>query len=428
VINRNRSERGWRGRRRIAVLASVAGVLGVAALTSAGAASATTVADCHAKLEPSGKAEKLSFVCDNTIRAYTVASNKQIKGYGQPSAGSATGVLTCEGRGVGFGCGVPDRAAPGTQPVGTTGWTVVPPYPAGGSKSDKTPLTCDGYKRVQGDLGQPKNPSGPPDFPPTLNAVVTPPCTQIVPAGTKVAQKVSVSNPCAAGKDPLQVFLLVGGEPNVTSFTAGNSIGPGGESTTVGEYLQAPIPVNLKAFKGCQNSGGGAKKSATKSAAAATKFPVACGGSISPSATLPGVGELTFQCSQTIRAFAVYSNKPIDLPGDEPVVTGTGGGGLGESAVHQCEGSIPGPGYGCGVVDRQSQTVALPNGNSITAGNMATQRIGFESNPCKGSGTKAWFVAMGEPTIGSTVGEFSSQPFRLGINYGKCKGGGKKKK
>jgi hypothetical protein len=421
VINSSGSERGWRGRRRIAVIVSIAGVLGVAALTSAGTASAATVADCHAKLEPSGKSAKLSFVCDAPIRAYSLASNKQIKGYGQPSAGSATGILSCEGRGVGFGCGVPDRAAPGTQPVGSTGWSVVPPYPAGGSKSTGTPLTCNGFKRIQGDIGQ-----GGTSFPPTINAVVTGPCSQVVSAGTKVTQKVTVSNPCA-GKDPLQLYLLVGGEPNVTSFIAANAQGAGGESTTVGEYLQAPAPVNLKAFKGCQSSGGGAKKSATKSATPATKFPVACGGSISPSTTLPGVGELTFQCSQTIRAFAIYSNKPIDLPGDEPVVTGTSGGALNESAVHQCEGSIPGPGYGCGIVDRQAQTAALPNGNSISAGNQATQRIGFQSNPCKGSGTKAWFVAMGEPTIGSTVGEFSSQPFPLSINYGKCKGGGKKK-
>ena len=118
------------------------------------------------------------------------------------------------------------------------------------------------------------------------------------------------------------MFLLVGGEPSVTSFIAPNAQGGGGDSTTVGEFLQAPTPVNMKAYKGCQSPGAGAKKSAAKSAAPATKFPVSCSGSISPSPT-PGEDQLSFTCSQNIRAYAIYSNKPIDLPGDEPVVTGT---------------------------------------------------------------------------------------------------------
>jgi hypothetical protein len=432
VINSSRSERGWQGRRRIAVLVSIAGVMGVAALASATSASAATVANCNAKLEPKGgSSAKLSFVCDGPVRSYTVGSNKRIKNYSAPSAGAAAAFLSCEGTGVGFGCGVPDRAAPGTQTAGTTGWTVVPPYPAGGSKATATPTTCNGFKRVDGDLGQ----AGP--FKPNLTAIVTGACTQQIAPGTKVTQTIKLgSNPCAGGKDPVQLFLMVGGEPAVTSFIAPNAQGGGGESTTVGEYLQAPIPVNMKAFKGCQSSGGGAKKSATKAAAPATKYPVSCSGSISRS-TIADQDQLSFTCTQNIRAFAIYSNKPIDLPGDEPVVTGTNGGGLNESAVHQCEGSIPGSGYGCGTVDRQAQTAPPPagtglvNGNGISAGNLATQKMGFEQSPCKRAGqpkTKAWLVVMGEPVIGSTVGEFSSQPFQLAITgYGKCKGGKKKK-
>ena len=43
--------------------------------------------------------------------------------------------------------------------------------------------------------------------------------------------------------------------------------------------------------------------------------------------------------------------------------------------------------------------------------------------------TKVWLVPMGEPTIGSTVGEFSGAPQQLAVTYGKCKGGkGKGKK
>lgn len=429
MINSFRSERGWQGRRRIAVLVSVAGVLGVAFLGSAGTASAATVANCNAKLEPKGNSAgtqaKLSFVCDSPVRTYSVGSTKRIKDYSAPSAGAASSFLGCEGTGVGFGCGISDRAAPGTQQPGTTGWTVVPPFPAGGSKATATPTTCNGYKRVDGDLG------GPSPFRPNINKIVTGPCTQQIAPGTKVTQTIKLaSSPCSGGKDPLQVFLLVGGEPSVTSFIAPNAQGGGGDSTTVGEFLQAPTPVNMKAYKGCQSSGAGAKKSAVKSAAQATKFPVSCSGSISPSPT-PGEDQLSFSCNQNIRAYAIYSNKPIDLPGDEPVVTGPNGGGLNESALDQCEGSIPGPGYGCGTVDRQAQTSALPNGNGISAGNLATQKMGFEQSPCKRAGqpkTKAWLVPMGEPTIGSTVGEFSGSPQQLAISgYGKCKGGKKKK-
>src|SRR5262249_3412974 len=143
----------------------------------------------------------------------------------------------------------------------------------------------------------------------------------------------------------------------------------------------------------------------------------------------PGDQSLSFSCNQNIRAFAVYSNKQIDLPGDEPVITGNNGGGNNEGALHQCEGLFPGPGYGCGIVDRQVQTAPPPastgliNGQGITAGNIATQKMGFDSVPCKGSGTKAWLVVMGEPVVNGVVGEYSSQPFKLGLTgFKKCKG------
>jgi hypothetical protein len=431
VINTSRSERGWQGRRRIAVLVSLAGVLGVAFLGSVGTASAATVANCNAKLEPKGKSNagtktKLSFVCDGPVRAYSLGSNKAIKNYSAPSAGAASGFLSCEGGGVGFGCGVADRAAPGTQPPGSTGWTAVPPLPAGGSKSTEDPLTCNGYKRVQGDLGQDPAPTDP-KFPPTINAIVTGPCTQVVPAGTKVTQSIKLgSSPCAGGsRDPLQLYLFVGGEPLTTSFVAANSRGPGGESSTPGEFLSAPIKVNLKAFKGCQASGkgGGAKKSSVP----ATKYPVRCSGTVTPATTPAGPdADVIFTCTQNIRAFAIYSNKTIDLPGVEPEVSGTNGGKENEGALHQCEGDVPGFGYGCGIVDRQAQTSSLPNGQGISAGNTAKQKMGFEFSPCQKPGqpkTKVWIIAMGEPVIGSTAGEFTTAPQQLALSYGKCKGG-----
>jgi hypothetical protein len=441
VINSFRSERGWRGRRRIAVLVSLAGVLGIAALGSATPASAATVANCNAKLEPKGGAgtsAKLSFVCDGPVRTYGVASNRAIKNYGLP--GAASSVLTCEGLGVGFGCGVSNRAAPGTQAPGTTGWNTT--TPGASTSATATPTTCNGFKRVRG--GSASSPG------PNINEIVTGPCTELIPAGTKVVQSLKLgSSPCAGGeKNPFQLFLFVGGEPGVTSFIAPvsgdpdpNRNGPGGDSTTVGEYIQGPIKVNLKAYKKqCAESGKSSKKSGggKKSASPPSKFPVSCTGSVAPATTPAGsLVRVSFICNQNIRAFAVYSNKLIFEPGEEPEVDGSNGGKVNESALHQCEGDIPGFGYGCGIVDRQTVTAAtptnpgLPNGSGISAGNTATQRMGFESSPCKRPGepkTKVWVIPMGEPTVGATVGEFIGAPQQLALTgYGKCKGGKKKK-
>jgi hypothetical protein len=360
----------------------------------------------------------LSFRCDGPVRAYTVGATSPIKSYGRSSAT----LLTCEGQGVGFGCGVLDRAAPGSQVPGTTGWETKPPPPnAGGSNQTDVPTTCNGYVRTQG--------GGTPNPGPNITSIVTPACSQLIPAGTKVSQTIKFKrSPCSG----TQVNLFVGGEPGVTSFIAPSSTGPGGESTTVGEYLQAPQTVSMKAYKHCTTGGSGGKNGvagAKKSSTPATHFPVVCGGSITP-AEIAGDAKLSFTCSQNIRAFAIYSNVQMDLPGDEPVVTGTGGGGTNEGAIQQCEGPVPGAGYGCGTVDRQIQTNVLPFGNTLSAGNTATQTTGFFDTPCKRKGQpmpKAWIVAMGEPqTSATTVGEWTSAPQPISISGFKC-GGGKKK-
>jgi hypothetical protein len=437
VINSFRSERGWRGRRRIAVLVSLAGVLGIAALGSAGTASAATVANCNAKLEPNGKGNgtkaKLSFVCDSDIRAYSVGSNKPIKDYTNPSGGNASAFFTCEGSGAGFGCGILNRADPGSQTPGTTGWSsTFPPAPS----ATATPTTCGGFTRIAGAGTTNPDPDNDGTSGPNINGVVGAPCSELITAGTRVQQSITLgSSPCSGGsRNPLQLYLLVGGEPLVTGLAPPSSI----VSTTVGEYLQSPTKVNLSAFKhrcGKAASGGNGKHGGgKKSSAPATTFPVSCSGSISPSTT-PGDQTLTFTCNQNIRAFAIYSNKLIDLPGDEPEVTGTAGGGVNEGALHQCEGDFPGSGYGCGIVDRQQQATSLPNGQGISAGNEAKQTLGFDQTPCTRPGEvkpKAWLVVMGEPTTSATtVGEFTSAPTQLALTgFGKCKGGkghGKKK-
>jgi len=434
VINSFRSERGWRGRRRIAVLVSIAGVLGVMALGSASSASAATIASCNAKLTPKGgnpksKKAKLAFSCNSVIRSYSVGATGKIADYGATSAP----FLSCEGTGAGFGCGIKDRAAPGTQAPGTTGWNTT--TPGASTSATGTPTTCHGFKRIEGD-----STAGIPN----KNAVVTGPCSQQVAAGTHITQGIKLGG-SACGKNPIKLFIFVGGEPDVTSFLAPGTGGGGGESTTVGEYLQAPVNVNMKAYKNCVTSPEAkakkkSKKKALSSALPAIAFPVSCSGSVTPLNGVVGtVSDIGFTCSQNIRGFAVYSNKQIDEPGDEPVVTGTNGGGVNESANAQCEGDLPSFGYGCGTVDRQTTTAAsagppanpgLPNGNTITGGNTAHQTFAFNSTPCTRKGeakAKVWLVVMGEPTLGTTVGEFSSQPFPIAVSgYGKC--GGKKKK
>jgi hypothetical protein len=432
VINSSRSERGWRGKRRIAVLVSIVGVLGIAALGSATSASAATVASCNAKLTPKGgnpesKKAKLSFTCNDVIRTYSVGATGKIADYGATSAP----FLSCEGTGAGFGCGVKNRAEPGTQAPGTTGWnTTTPGASAPGATPTAPPTTCHGFTRIEGNSG-----AGIPN----KNGIVTGPCSQQLAAGTHIVQGIKLGA-SACGKNPVKLFVFVGGEPDVTAFLAPGTGGGGGQSTTVGEFLQAPVNVNMKAYKSCVTSGTKAKKgkkSAKKSALPATAYPVSCSGSVTPFKGVRGPdADVGFTCTQNIRGFAIYSNKQIDLPGDEPVVTGTNGGGVNESANAQCEGDLPSFGYGCGTVDRQTTTAAsatnagLPNGNTITGGNTANQKMGFDSTPCMRKGEakpKVWIVVMGEPPIGSTVGEFSSQPFPLAVSgFGKC--GGKKKK
>ena len=447
MINTSRSERGWRGRRRIAVLVSIAGVLGLIAVGSATTASATTVANCKAKLAPKGSVSgnisfgkvsygKLSFTCDSPIRTYSIAGNKKIKNYSAPNAGSRQLLLQLRGE----RCRLRLRCC---QPIGTR--HADPQGPRAGqhlyrltrpaaASSTATPthlqwLQAGPGRRHRRQRAEPERDRDRP-----------------VHAGDRGGHQGDPGH--QAGCKPVQGQGQIPAEPARRRGACGDIVhrasqyrdpGPdrsGGDSATVGEYLQAPTPVNLKAYKACQAPIAGAKKasksSATKSVIPATKFPVSCTGGISPAST-PGDSSVSFSCTQNIRAFAIYSNNPIDLPGDEPVVTGSAGGGLNESAIHQCEGSIPGPGYGCGTVDRQVQTAPPPagtgliNGNGISAGNIATQKMGFEKPPCKGSGTKAWLVVMGEPVIDGVVGEFNSAPFPLRISgFGKCKGGKKK--
>src|SRR5262249_7101578 len=163
-------------------------------------------------------------------------------------------------------------------------------------------------------------------------------------------------------------------------------------------------------------------------AAGTDNFPVNFAGSVTPKPT--GDQLLTFNCTQNIRAWSVFSNKTIDIPGDEPLVSGTVGGGANEGALDQCSGTFPGHGFGCGVVDRQTQSASLPNGQGVSNSNTIQQTFGFDKAPCQRKGqpkTTVWLVVRGEPVLGNTAGEYISAPKKMPVTgFGKCKGGKKK--
>jgi hypothetical protein len=268
VINSIRSERGWWDRRRIVVLISIVAVFGVISLGSAGTASAGftlckgSVA-AKSKGNP-GKAAKVSFSCSNEIRAYSIVSNKAITSFSNPLVGATPiAFLQCSTAtgNAGFGCGVTDRAAPGTQNANSTGSTT----------------TCGRSSTVL--------PAGPNGQPPAVSGITGPPCTQVIPAGLFVTQDVTLAaNPCKfKPKDPLQMSLVVGGEPPISSFTVR------GDSTTVGEYASEPFKLKLKGYSGCQPGGSkkvsGKGKGASAQAAAVGGVninPLSCTGTVSP--------------------------------------------------------------------------------------------------------------------------------------------------
>ncbi len=440
MMNPIRSERGWWDRRRIVVLVSVVAAFGVFSLGSAGTASATFTA-CKGSVAPKskgnpGKAANLSFSCSNEIRAYGIVSNKALTSFSNPPlvSGAPVSFLQCStaAGSSGFGCGVTNRAAPGTQTNPSTGSTT----------------TCGRSSTVLA--------AGPGGQPPAVSGITGPPCTQVIPAGAVFAQDVTLAaNPCNfKPKDPLQMSVVVGGEPPISSFTVR------GDSTTVGEYASEPFKLKLKGYSGCQPEAVKGKKASSAGARTAATGgvpinPLGCFGSVSPK--VPGKPDVdakySFECTANIRTYAIVTNKPIDLVGGEGEVSGPGANSSpcvsppgktitaqqcaeGESASHQCEGPIPYIGFGCGFPDRQAATSATNNyGRRLSAGNILTGEIGFPQSPCKREpGTpklKVWVLAMNEPTIqppasggsGPTVGEFLSEPFQLaltGYSKGAC--------
>lgn len=194
---------------------------------------------------------------------------------------------------------------------------------------------------------------------------------------------------------------------------------------------------------------------ATSTASASS---VLCEGSLVPlDIKHPGIdAKVDFTCNEEIRGFSVITNKTFDFFGTEVDVLLPDGNGSPQSATIQCEGNVPGPGFGCGNTNRNSPSGCEAVGgsapgpntfgalctNAVSAGNTSEIQVGFPQSPCKPTGIFAprkgklivWLSVLTEPLIGSfnagftnqgqtayTRGQYISAPFRLNVvKYNRC--------
>jgi hypothetical protein len=197
------------------------------------------------------------------------------------------------------------------------------------------------------------------------------------------------------------------------------------------------------------------------SAGTASASSVVCGGKLAPlNKKAPSIdAKIDFTCTEDIRGFSVITNKTFDFFGTEMEVFEPSGAGSSESATIQCEGNVPGPGFGCGVTNRNtpagstpgggceavtgstsSQAIGPPCTTRMSAGNRGEMQVGFPVSPCKPAGPfapgkdklRVWLSVLTEPLIGSfnaaalnqtayTRGTYISAPFRLKIaGYNNC--------
>ena len=146
-----------------------------------------------------------------------------------------------------------------------------------------------------------------------------------------------------------------------------------------------------------------------------------------------------FACTEDVRSFSIVTNKKFDFFGTELIVFYAGQVSQ-QSAILQCEGPVPGSGFGCGVNNRNTpsncgQTQAAAQcANKVNAHSVITADVGFTRSPCSykpgEEPLKVWLVAGYEPfndqinpTTGATTtnsGDYTSEPFSLKVKgYGR---------
>ncbi len=155
----------------------------------------------------------------------------------------------------------------------------------------------------------------------------------------------------------------------------------------------------------------------------------------------PGVdAKLDFSCSEEIRGFGVTHQQDVRFLRHRARGARAGWRSAGSRARRiQCEGNVPGPGFGCGSTNRASaqppgtgaceaiaatgtapdrtNTFGPPCNNRVDPGDTAELQVGFPQNPCKPTGQYApgkdklriWLSVLTEPTIGSFSADFGPQ-------------------
>lgn len=178
---------------------------------------------------------------------------------------------------------------------------------------------------------------------------------------------------------------------------------------------------------------------------------IVCGGAIKPLNKKKPTDEAkyTIQCNEDIRGYSITATQKFVFFGTEVDVLPN----VNQSAVIQCEGSVPGFGFGCGVVDQfiqpncgvsgkpacttgvaacgqQTAATTTPKcNNRVDAGNKLSGEVHFAKSPCEITGRlRAWVSAVSTPITASTdgsgtpsapkpdkynTGVYGSQPFAL---------------
>ncbi len=173
------------------------------------------------------------------------------------------------------------------------------------------------------------------------------------------------------------------------------------------------------------------------SAGTASAGLVLCSGNVKPKERgKPSIdARYDFHCNQDIRSFSIITNKKFDFFGTELEVFQPDGVGSTESALLQCEGPVPGSGFGCGTTNRNNpsncgQTMASPKcANKVSAYNRIEADLGFTKSPCKRKPDedrlKVWLIVGFEPFVepqggSATVGTYTSEPFPMKLRgYGR---------
>ena len=137
-------------------------------------------------------------------------------------------------------------------------------------------------------------------------------------------------------------------------------------------------------------------------AGSASASSVRCGGTVKRAADAfagPNSLDYTLKCNEPIQAFSVVTSKPIDYFQPDPTVFKPDGE-VSETGHFNCEGFIPGPGFGC--------PGAMAAYNHVT-GVMATRE-----GPCRVPLLRAWAVVTTQQ-LDSHGNPFttSSAPYRL---------------